>query len=51
MEVEKMELIDDINVCIDENYTEIDKLDLFKKINSYIKYLRKRKIEEAEETI
>src|SRR6266852_5987916 len=48
------ELIDDINVCYDEDYVEvnqIDKLkresyDLLKKINGYAFYLRKRKANE-----
>ena len=42
------ELIDDINVCIDENYADLNRLDnlkkegyeLLKKLNGYIKYLR-----------
>jgi four helix bundle protein len=42
------ELIDDINVCMDENYADLDRLDglkkegyeLLKKLNGYIKYLR-----------
>jgi len=42
------ELIDDINVCIDENYADLSWLDnlkiegyeLLKKLNGYIKYLR-----------
>jgi four helix bundle protein len=45
------ELIDDINTCIDEDYTELSRLDtlkkegyeLLKKLNGYIKYLRNRK--------
>ncbi|MEW6607917.1 MAG: four helix bundle protein [bacterium] len=45
------ELIDDLNVCIDENYadeTYLDKLkrngyELLKKLNGYIKYLIKCK--------
>lgn len=48
------ELIDDINVCIDEQYADEAKLDslkedayeLLKKINGYIKYLRIKKEEE-----
>ena len=47
------ELIDDINVCIDENYTDLDRLSnlkkegymLLKKLNGYIKYLHKCKEE------
>jgi len=43
------ELIDDINVCIDENYIELERLTelkkegymVLKKLNGYIKYLRK----------
>ncbi len=42
------ELIDDINTCIDEDYTDLGRLDnlkkegyeLLKKLNGYIKYLR-----------
>jgi four helix bundle protein len=42
------ELIDDINVCIDENYDDSNRLnnlkqegyELLKKLNGYIKYLR-----------
>ena len=42
------ELIDDINVCIDENYADLGQLnnlkkegyELLKKLNGYIKYLR-----------
>lgn len=42
------ELIDDINVCIDENYYDSKRLnnlkqegyELLKKLNGYIKYLR-----------
>lgn len=42
------ELVDDINVCIDENYAALDFLnnlktegyELLKKLNGYIKYLR-----------
>ena len=48
------ELIDDINVCIDEKYTNETKLNnlkedaylLLKKINGYIKYLRVKKEED-----
>ena len=47
------ELIDDINVCIDENYADLDRLTrlkeeaymVLKKLNGYIKYLRKCKEE------
>lgn len=52
------ELIDDINVCIDEKYSDETKLnhlkqegyELIKKINGYIKYLRKRKQMESPKT-
>ena len=45
------ELIDDINVCIDERYADLDRLNklkeegymLLKKLNGYIKYLRRCK--------
>jgi len=48
------ELLDDINTCIDEKYTDEAKLnslkeegyELLKKINGYVKYLRIRKEEE-----
>ena len=51
------ELIDDINICKDENYSEVNILDalktegyeLLKKLNGYIKYLKKRKSEESKE--
>ena len=51
------ELLDDINICIDENYGEVIMLDalkqegweLLKKLNGYIKYLRKCKAEDAGE--
>jgi len=47
------ELLDDINVCIDEQYAEMSHLEALKsegyellhKINSYIVYLNKRKSE------
>ena len=47
------ELIDDINVCIDESCADLDRLDrlkeegytVLKKLNGYIKYLRKCKQE------
>lgn len=47
------ELIDDINVCFDEKYStenyltelKIEGYDLLKKINGYIKYLKKCKTE------
>ena len=47
------ELIDDINVCIDENYADLDRLTklkeegymVLKKLNGYIKYLRRCKEE------
>ncbi len=49
------ELIDDLNVCLDEQYAawdEVEKLkiesyDLLKKLNGYTAYLRKRKSEEG----
>jgi len=48
------ELIDDLNVCIDENYADKDNIEglkqegynLLKKINGYIKYLKDRKLTE-----
>lgn len=51
------ELLDDINICMDENYGEVIMLDalkqegweLLKKLNGYIKYLRKCKAEDAGE--
>ncbi|MDI6889676.1 MAG: four helix bundle protein [Thermodesulfovibrionales bacterium] len=53
------ELIDDLNICINENYIEVDYLNklkeegykVLKKINGYIRYLRKCKegVEELEE--
>lgn len=47
------ELIDDLNVCIDENYftlieienLKIEAYELLKRLNGYIAYLRKRKSE------
>jgi len=47
------ELIDDLNTCIDESYTDLDRLNelkkegymVLKKLNGYIKYLRKCKQE------
>ena len=44
-------LIDDLNICIDENYTDKNHIDglkeegytLLKKLNGYIKYIRNRK--------
>ena len=46
------ELLDDLNVCIDENYVDKDYIEglkqecynLLKKINGYIKYLKDRKL-------
>lgn len=46
------ELLDDLNVCIDENYADKDYIEglkqecynLLKKINGYIKYLKDRKL-------
>ena len=52
-----MELIDDINVCIDEQYAdehhltdlkEADGLGLLKLLNGYIKYLQRRKTQERQ---
>jgi len=48
-----MELIDDLNVCIDEKYFSIDYLEglkqeayrINKMLNGYIAYLKKRKAE------
>ena len=50
-----MELIDDLNTCIDEEYFPIDFLDnlkcegyrINKILNGYISYLKKRRIEES----
>ena len=50
------ELIDDINVCIDERYADLDRLSklkaegymVLKKLNGHIKYLRKCKHEMEE---
>ena len=47
------EIIDDINVCIDESYADLDRLNklkqegyvVLKRLNEYIKYLRKCKDE------
>jgi len=50
-----MEFIDDINVCIDEQYAEVERLEklkqedgvaLLKLLNGYIAYLQKQKREE-----
>jgi len=49
-----MELIDDLNICIDEQYFLLDHLELLKqkayqlnkKLNGYILYLKKRKTED-----
>lgn len=51
-----MELIDDLNVCIDEKYFSLDYLEELKEegyrinkmLNGYIAYLKKRKNEETE---
>jgi four helix bundle protein len=51
-----MELIDDLNVCIDEKYFPIDYLEELKKegyrvnkmLNGYIAYLKKRRNEKSE---
>jgi len=45
------ELLDDLNICIDENYIDRNHIDelkeegyiLIKKLNGYIKYLRSKK--------
>jgi len=50
------ELIDEINVCMDEDYAELDRLtklkeegySVLKKLNGYIKYLQKCKEENSE---
>ena len=47
------EIIDDMNVCIDESYADLDRLNklkqegyiVLKRLNGYIKYLRKCKDE------
>jgi len=49
------ELLDDLNICIDEQYASLDELnglkeersDLLHKINGYIAYLKRRKEAEA----
>jgi four helix bundle protein len=52
-----MELIDDINVCIDENYAKAEQLEAMKKedgvellrlLNGYIAYLQKQKEREQQ---
>ncbi|HEX9613853.1 MAG TPA: four helix bundle protein [Bacteroidota bacterium] len=53
------ELLDDINICIDEEYAPQDELhalkaegfQLLRKINGYISYLRKRKGDLEDSTI
>src|SRR5439155_22997658 len=48
------ELVDDLNVCADENYLEAEKIELLKNdawrtlglINGYLRYLRDRKADE-----
>jgi hypothetical protein len=51
-----MELIDDVNVCLDEQYADKEKLatlkdedalSLLKLLNGYINYLQKQKAGEA----
>ena len=51
-----MELIDDINVCLDEKYAEQEKIEtlkeedalsLLKLLNGYISYLQRQKAGEA----
>lgn len=49
------ELIDDLNICIDEDYGNINYLEelkreryaLLKKLNAYIKYLKNQKLTSA----
>jgi four helix bundle protein len=49
------ELLDDLNVCIDENYADIgyveqlkqEGYELLKKLNGYIKYLKERKLTQS----
>jgi predicted deacetylase len=51
-----MELIDDLNACIDEKYSSVDYLEELKKegykinkmLNGYIAYLKKRRNEKSE---
>lgn len=51
------ELVDDINVCLDENYSEPkalsilkqDSQEVLKKLNGYIKYLKKCKSGDSDE--
>ena len=51
-----MEIIDDLNVCIDEKYSVIDRLEelkdegyrINKMLNGYIAYLKKRRDEKTE---
>ena len=51
-----MEIIDDLNVCIDEKYSVIDRLEelkdegyrINKMLNGYIAYLKKRRNEKTE---
>jgi len=53
------ELLDDLNACIDENYADKDYIEqlkqegcaLLKKLNSYIKYLKRRKVGAANQPI
>ena len=50
------ELLDDVNVCIDENYADLKELSRLKeegyqllhKINSYVAYLKRRKAAEKD---
>ena len=49
------ELLDDINICIDEHYSDIEELDLLKKegfdllhaINGFVSYLRNQKLRQS----
>ncbi len=49
------ELVDDLNVCADEKYLEIDKVEALKKeawrvlglLNGYLRYLRDRKEDQS----
>jgi four helix bundle protein len=51
------ELLDDLNVCSDEDYIDIDNIEnvkqegyiLLKKLNGYIKYLRNKKNERIDQ--
>ncbi len=51
----RQELVDDLNVCADEKYLEIDKVEALKKeawrvlglLNGYLRYLRDRKEDQS----